>query len=162
MAYAIVADEWPCVRTVRAYSAIFTKGAFTADQWWRLCRLAQNGDVFKVYNSTQFQSETRKRLVWQGHGRIWTLSFQGFLGIFVPGGRFSSAFCIFLSIKLNLLPTLRKSRYWHALPTSSWTLQRSELTRRTILCCNGVIRWYFETRTFWKKFPSQKWVFVSI
>ena len=33
------------VGTKEQIGDIFTKGAFTADQWWRLCRLAQIGDV---------------------------------------------------------------------------------------------------------------------
>ena len=33
------------VGTKEQIGDIFTKGAFTADQWWRLCRLAQIGNV---------------------------------------------------------------------------------------------------------------------
>ena len=33
------------VGTKEQIGDMFTKGAFTADQWWRLCRLAQIGDI---------------------------------------------------------------------------------------------------------------------
>ena len=33
------------VGTKEQIGDLFTKGAFSADQWWRLCRLAQIGDI---------------------------------------------------------------------------------------------------------------------
>ena len=39
------------VGTKEQIGDMFTKGAFTADQWWRLCRLAQIGDVSSFVGS---------------------------------------------------------------------------------------------------------------